>query len=81
MKAASVFKSFDDVDFKLWKSIRPVHPKLVQGYATSDAATVEIRGQVASGTYGTWTYQLIRDGENWRVSNERWETRLNSREP
>jgi hypothetical protein len=81
MKAASVFKSFDDVDFKLWKSIRPVHPKLVQGYATSDAATVEIRGQIASGTYGTWTYQLIREGENWRVSNERWETRLNSQEP
>ena len=81
MKAASVFKSLDDVDFKLWKSIRPVHPKLVQGYATADAATVEIRGQISSGTYGTWTYQLIRDGETWRVSNERWETRLNSQEP
>jgi hypothetical protein len=81
MKAASVFKSFDDVDFKLWKSIRPVHPKLVHGYATEDAATVEIRGQISSGTYGTWTYQLIRDGEKWRVKNERWETRLNSREP
>jgi hypothetical protein len=81
MKAASVFKSFDNVDFKLWKSIRPVHPKLVQGYATADAATVEIRGQISSGTYGTWTYQLVRDGENWRVKNERWETRLNSAEP
>jgi len=81
MKAASVFKSFDDVDFKLWKSIRPIHTKLVQGYATADAATVEIRGQISSGTYGTWTYQLIRDGETWRVSNERWETRLNSQEP
>ena len=81
MKAASVFKSFDDVDFKLWKSIRPVHPTLVRGYATQDAATVEIRGQITSGTYGTWTYQLIRDNENWRVKNERWETRLNSPEP
>jgi len=81
MKAASVFKSFDDVDFKLWKSIRPVHPTLVRGYATEDAATVEIRGQISSGTYGTWTYQLTRDNENWRVKNERWETRLNSPEP
>ncbi|MGA8809568.1 MAG: ankyrin repeat domain-containing protein [Thermoanaerobaculia bacterium] len=81
MKAASVFKSFDDVDFKLWKSIRPVHPKLVHGYATGEAATVEIRGQISSRTYGTWTYQLIRDGEKWRVNDERWETRLNSREP
>jgi hypothetical protein len=81
MKAASVYKSFDDVDFKLWKSIRPAAPKLVRGYATDDAGTVEVRGQISSGTYATWTYQLIRDGENWRVKNERWETRLNAREP
>jgi hypothetical protein len=81
MKAVSVFKSFADVDFKLWKSIRPVSPKLVHGYATADAATVEIRGQVSAGTYETWTYQLVGDGETWRVKNERWETRLSSREP
>jgi len=81
MKATSVFKSFDDVDFKLWKSIRPVHPKLAHGYATEDAATLEIRGQVSAGTYETWTYQLIHDGENWRVKNERWETRLSGHEP
>ncbi|MEA2415829.1 MAG: hypothetical protein QOI58_2486, partial [Thermoanaerobaculia bacterium] len=81
MKAASVFKSFDDVDFKLWKSIRPEHPTLVRGYATADAATVEIRGVVSAGTYETWTYQLVRDGDTWRVKNERWETRLSSHEP
>jgi hypothetical protein len=80
MKAASVFKSFDDVDFKLWKSIRPVHPKMISGYGTADAATVEIRGQVSTGTYETWTYQLIRNGETWRVKSERWETRLSGRE-
>jgi len=80
MKAASVFKSFDDVDFKLWKSIRPEHPKLVRGYATERAATVEIRGQVSTGTYETWTYQLVRDSENWRVKNERSETRLSGQE-
>ena len=81
MKTASVFKSFDDVDFKLWKSIRPVAPKLVQGYATSDAATIEIRGAVSPQRYETWTYQLVRDAENWRVKSERWETRLSGREP
>jgi hypothetical protein len=80
-QAASLFKSFDDVDFKLWKSSRPVHPKLIRGYATEDAATVEIRGQVSTGTYETWTYQLVHDSENWRVKNERWETRLSGREP
>jgi hypothetical protein len=81
MKAASVFKTFDDVDFKLWKSIRPVHRKLMSGYATATAATIEIRGEVTAGTYETWTYQLIRDGETWRVKSERWETRLSSHEP
>jgi hypothetical protein len=81
MKAASVFKSFDDVDFKVWKSTRPEHPTLVHGYATSDAATIEIRGVVSAGTYETWTYQLTHDGEQWRVKSERWETRLSSHEP
>jgi hypothetical protein len=81
MKAASVFKSFNDVDFKLWKSIRPEHPTLVRGYATADAATVEIRGVVSTGTYETWTYQLIHDGEKWRVKSEQWETRLSGHEP
>jgi hypothetical protein len=81
MKKASVFKSFDDVDFKLWKSVRPAHPKLVHGYAVYDAATVEMRGAVPSGEYATWTYQLVRHGDEWLLSNERWETRFNSREP
>jgi hypothetical protein len=56
-----------------------VHPKLVRGFATEDAATVELRGAVPSGEYTTWTYQLARQGDEWRVSNERWETRLNGR--
>jgi hypothetical protein len=81
MKKASMFKSFEDVDFKLWKSVRPAHPKLVHGYAIYDAATIEMRGEVPSGEYATWTYQVVRHGDEWRVSNERWETRFNSREP
>jgi hypothetical protein len=81
MKKASMFKSFEDVDFKLWKSVRPAHPKLIHGYAIYDAATIEMRGEVPSGEYATWTYQVVRHGDEWRVSNERWETRFNSREP
>jgi hypothetical protein len=81
MKKGSTFKEFNDVDFKVWKSSRPVHAKLVSGYATENAATVEIRGQVASGVYETWTYQLVHRGEDWLVNNERWETRLSGNEP
>jgi len=81
MKKASVYKSFDDVDFKIWKSVRSAHPRLVHGYATYDDATVEMRGVAPSGEYTTWTYQLVHRGDEWRVSNERWETRLNGSEP
>jgi hypothetical protein len=81
MKKWSTFKELNEVDFKLWKSSHPAHPKLVRGYANDDAATVELRGQIASGVYETWTYQLAHRGEDWRVSNERWETRLSGNEP
>ena len=81
MKKASVFESLDNVDFKVWKTVRSAHPRLVQGYATYDNATVEMRGEVPRGLYTTWTYQLVRHGDEWRVSNERWETRLNGTEP
>ena len=81
MKKTSMYKSFDNVDFKVWKSVRAAHPKLVHGYATYDNATVAMRGAAPSGEYTTWTYQLVRHGDEWRVSNERWETRLNGPEP
>lgn len=81
MKKWSTFTSWDNPDFKSWKSGHPAHPKLVRGYATEDAATVELRGQIASGVYETWTYQVVHRGEDWRISNERWETRLSGNEP
>lgn len=80
MRKLSTFKSFQNVDFKVWKASRPAHPKLVSGYATENAATIELRGAVPSGVYTTWTYQLLRRDTEWRVNNERWETRLSSNE-
>jgi hypothetical protein len=81
MKEHSTYEKFDDIDFKLWKSSRPAHPKLVEGYATNDAATIQLRGAVTSGVYETWTYQLVHRGTDWRVTNERWETRLSGNTP
>ena len=81
MLKLSTFKSFDDVDFKVWKASRPVHPKVVSGHATEDTATIALRGAIPSGVYTTWTYQLVRRGTEWRVDNERSETRLSSNEP
>jgi hypothetical protein len=76
----STFKSFDDVDFKIWKESRPVHPKLVSGHATEDVATITLRGAIPSGRIETWTYQVVHRGKGWRVSDERWETRLSGKE-
>jgi hypothetical protein len=76
MMKFSTIKAFPDVDFKFWKKYRSAHPKLVSGNATDDSATVVLRGEIPSGAYETWTYQLVRAGTEWRVSNERWETRM-----
>jgi len=76
----STFKSFDDVDFKIWKESRPVHPKMISGHATEDAATIALRGAIPSGRIETWTYQVVHRGTDWRVSDERWETRLSGKE-
>ncbi len=81
MKKASTFTAWDNTDFKVWKSSHPAHPKLVKGFATEDAATVELRGAIASGVYETWMYQVVRRGNDWRISNERWETHLSGNEP
>jgi len=81
LKKLSTFTSFNDIDFKVWKSSRPAHPKLVRGFATENAATIVLRGAVASGVYETRTYQLVHRGEDWRITNERWETKLSSNAP
>ncbi len=81
MKEHSTFQTFDDVDFKLWKSSRPLHPRLAEGFATADTATIHLRGAIPSGIYETWTYQLVNRSGDWRVSSERWETRLSSADP
>jgi Ankyrin repeats (3 copies) len=81
MKKVSTFTSFNDIDFKVWKSSRPAHPKLVRGYATENAATIDLRGAIASGVYETWTYQLVYRDSEWRIVSERWETKLSSNQP
>ncbi|HEV7920061.1 MAG TPA: ankyrin repeat domain-containing protein [Thermoanaerobaculia bacterium] len=74
--ALSTFKSMDGVDYKVWKSSRTNEPHIVSGFANEDAATVTVRGPRPDGGSTTWTYQLTRAQGVWRVSGERWETRL-----
>ncbi|MGZ7039933.1 MAG: ankyrin repeat domain-containing protein, partial [Thermoanaerobaculia bacterium] len=66
----STFPNFNDVDFKIWKASRPMSPTLVEAYANEGNATVMLRGPNPRGVNTTWTYQLIRRGEEWKVSGE-----------
>ena len=82
MESLSTHAPFKTVDFKEWKSVRPLEPHLVNGFANDGAATIVVRGRRADGIYSTWTDQLVRDEEgHWKISDERWETRLDSRKP
>jgi hypothetical protein len=75
-------RKFDnDVDWKAVKGSRPIDPILVNGFANEAAATVALRGKRSDGVYSTWTLQLDRMSEGWKVSDERWETRFDSKNP
>ncbi|HKB78246.1 MAG TPA: ankyrin repeat domain-containing protein [Thermoanaerobaculia bacterium] len=70
-----------DVDFKAWKTSRLIRPRLIGGFANDQAATAALRGKIASGIYETWTYQLVGSAGAWKITNERWETRFDGRQP
>jgi uncharacterized protein len=75
-------RDFDkDVDWKAVKESRPINPTLVSGFANENAATLALRGKRSDGIYSTWTLQLDRMSEGWKVSDERWETRFDSKNP
>ncbi|HKO55813.1 MAG TPA: ankyrin repeat domain-containing protein [Thermoanaerobaculia bacterium] len=79
LHALSTFKSFDGVDFKVWKASRTREPRIVSAFAGENAATITVRGPRPDGGSTTWTYQLVRQDGVWRVSDERWETRMENR--
>ncbi|HYS56393.1 MAG TPA: ankyrin repeat domain-containing protein [Thermoanaerobaculia bacterium] len=80
MESLSTRAPFKNVDFKEWKSVRPLEPHLLGGFAGDGAATIVVRGKRADGVYSTWTLQVVSDQEgHWKISDERWETRLDSR--
>ncbi|HEX3069899.1 MAG TPA: ankyrin repeat domain-containing protein [Thermoanaerobaculia bacterium] len=76
----STFKPSSDVDFKFWKKYHFAHPGSIIGYVAGDSATIVARGAVPNGTFETYTFTVVRVGTEWRVSDERWETRLRGHE-
>ena len=81
MNTLSTRKVVKDVDWKAVKESRPIDPVLVNGFANEKAATVALRGKRSNGFYSTWTLQLERTIDGWKVSDERWESRFDSKNP
>ena len=81
MNLLSTRKVLSDVDWKAVKESWPIEPILVNGFANEKAATVAVRGKRSNGFYSTWTLQLVRTSEGWEISDERWETRFDSKTP
>jgi hypothetical protein len=80
LEKLTTFGNFQKANFTILRESRPIDSKLVGGFANPAAATVAIRGVCADGTYRTHTYQLIKQAGEWRITDERWETRLDAKE-
>ncbi|HUJ15614.1 MAG TPA: ankyrin repeat domain-containing protein [Thermoanaerobaculia bacterium] len=80
VRAAATFE-FNDADFKQWQQNYPMGAKIVSAFENDQAATIVARGPRADGTYMTRTFQLARGAGGWKVTDDRWESRLDSRQP
>ncbi|HJT16208.1 MAG TPA: ankyrin repeat domain-containing protein [Thermoanaerobaculia bacterium] len=70
-----------DPDFSAWKKTFPPSARVVSAFANDVASTVVIRGKRGDGTYATFTFQLAQADGAWKISGERWESRLDGKEP
>jgi ankyrin repeat protein len=79
MRAVTTYP-IKEADFKTWKDVFPPDARMVSGFGNDKAATVVLRGKRLDGSYATFTFQLVHTAYGWEIGNERWETRLDSKE-
>jgi hypothetical protein len=77
MRARWTQADFDDVDLAKYRGARPHPAHLWRGFANDSAATLELRGKDPEGGRVTWRYNLSRTNGEWKIRDERWETRYN----
>lgn len=68
-----------DIDWDLWRQVRPLDIREVEGYSNEQAATVTVRGLDPAGGSRTWAYHLVRAPSSeapaaWRIERE-WDLR------
>ena len=74
LNARFVTGDLSDVDWDLWRRVRPLRMEAVEGFENESAATVTVRGRDTDGRARRWAYHLVRRpaGADWRILYE-WE--------
>ena len=64
-----------DIDWDLWRRVRPLDVATMEGFVGDEAATLTVRGSDRVGRARTWGYHLVRgpaSSAGWRILYE-WE--------
>jgi hypothetical protein len=73
LNAQFVDGGLEDIDWELWRRVRPLDIGSVEGFANDEAATLTVQGRDPDGRNRVWAYHLLRQpapGPDWRI---RWE--------
>jgi hypothetical protein len=73
LNAEFVGGGLEDIDWELWRRVRPLRIETISGFADDHAATLTVRGRDPDGRSRVWGYHLLRQaapGPEWRI---RWE--------
>ena len=73
LNALSVTGDLSDIDWDLWRRVRPLDIEAVEGFANAEASTVTVRGRDPEGRARRWAYHLLRrPPADWKIRYE-WE--------
>lgn len=62
--------NFNDTDWDLWHSCRPVEIAEWTGFMRGDDASIKVSGVTGGGYTARWRYQLRRDAGQWKITRE-----------
>jgi Ankyrin repeats (3 copies) len=62
--------NFNDTDWDLWHSCRPIELAEWTGFVRGDDASIKVSGVTGGGYTARWRYQLRRDAGQWKITRE-----------
>lgn len=75
LSASTRRANFSGVDWDGWRNVRPWGAVDVAGFANGEAATITIQGPTPGGFVARWRFQLVFEGDQWKVLRENWLTK------